>query len=68
MSEYPKRYDADRKEWVEDKPWVAVVWVNPDLVGRIQRDGTPVRDMWPEAMKRAAEAQPDRQADREAEP
>lgn len=69
MSEQRKRDDADRQERSLYQPGrVAVIWVNPDLIGRVQRDGTPVADMWPAAMKRAAEAQPEREADREAEP
>jgi serine/threonine-protein kinase RsbW len=44
--------------------WVAVTWVNPQLRGRVQRDGTTLNDIWPASMRRDIE----HQADREAEP
>jgi anti-sigma regulatory factor (Ser/Thr protein kinase) len=44
--------------------WVAVTWVNPQLRGRVQRDGTTLNDVWPASMRRDIEPQ----ADREAEP
>lgn len=63
MSKQRKREDPGREERTVYQPaWVAVVWVNPDLIGRIQRDGTPVADMWPASMKRIADPEPDRQA------
>lgn len=68
MSEQRKRDVGQEERSVYQPAWVAVTWVNPDLIGRVQRDGTPVADMWPAAMKRAAETQAEREADREAEP
>lgn len=63
MSGQREREEPDPRERSVWKPaWWTVTWVNPDLVGRIQRNGTPVADMWPASMKRAVEPQPEHEA------
>jgi len=48
MSKLPHSDDADQASTSVYAPaWVTVTWLNPQLRRRIQRDGTPVADMWP---------------------
>ena len=70
MSKLPHSDDADQASTSVYAPaWVAVTWVNPQLRGRIQCDGTPVDDMRPVVRRNNPKLQSDPEADSwEAEP
>ncbi len=65
MSKLPHSDDADQASTSVYTPaWVTVTWVNPQLRGGIQRDGTPVADMWPVVRRNNPKLQSDPEADR----
>jgi hypothetical protein len=49
--------------------WWTVTWVADELRGKIQRNGQVIADLWPEAVRRSAQAKAEAPArDLEAEP
>ncbi len=49
--------------------WWTVTWVAEELRGKVQRNGQAIADLWPEAIRRSAQAKAEATArDREAEP
>jgi len=48
--------------------WWTVTWVADELRGKIQRNGQAIADLWPEVVRRGAQAETEpTERDREAE-